>query len=719
MNDYGSIKDKYGNIRNDVPNYQNIKHTQVYMATHNGEGAKSRLPFMNRSFISFSFSDKKKNSDDEEKLVYIEDFNLIATISGDRLERKGYSEFEDLTSNYEVLDGHFYWGSHYTNHELTFDLATDAMTQQQLDSFLHWFQPGKVRELILSEHPNRAVMARVSSAPELHLLPFEEPTTKMIAGQPYKTSTTLYKGEITLTFIMEEPYWYSKINIFGYYEKETGVYHDTWIDVHNDPVNIFDDPDAIKIALEDNIPIASMIQTSMLLGDNTYANANLSDGAKTVNNNPSTGGFDNSNLKESIDICVYINTTNNKISCTVTEPTTYIPCNPSCTYIDNTLEVEDIELSYTPINNENFICYVLINADKTFNIAYKYGDAERIITTSGFWSTNVSGAADSIESNTNAFIMLHPTDGNIFSEVSSFGVAQLILPQNRTANTTINVMGQEIWIAGARITGAIMSESTGIEDFAANDKQYFYYAGNAPSMPVVEFTLTPQIDTNQNSDYFGYIISPKNTYSSPDLPYNTISFESLNKKELQFTTPSLYTGYNQVIKIFKEMIETAAWVDVRKLIRDYVNHPAARAWANKVIDSFESNTVGDSKINAIERMRYFLQDANGNCLDSVITIDSKTGRAKGQMKYRIPDNTMPNTWSTYRQDSIQAHEEDIGDMIRSNYLVIEDQNQPTDNGEIVAWSGDSLEQRLHSHIVRHDVENGLKNVFIKYNNMYL
>jgi len=113
MRDYGYVN---GNVI-DVPNYSDTKYTQVYMATHKGEGATSRLPFMERSFISFTFGGKS-----------IEDFNLIATISGDRMERSGYSTFEDLTSEYEVLDGHFYWGTHYTNHELTFDLATDAIT---------------------------------------------------------------------------------------------------------------------------------------------------------------------------------------------------------------------------------------------------------------------------------------------------------------------------------------------------------------------------------------------------------------------------------------------------------------------------------------------------------------------------------------------------------------------------------------------------------------
>ena len=96
MNDYGYINGAYNTP---IPNRQEIRHTQVYMATHKGEGANARLPFMKRSFISFSFSDKPKEGE-EEKRIYIEDFNLIATIDGDRLERKGYSEFEDLTSDY-------------------------------------------------------------------------------------------------------------------------------------------------------------------------------------------------------------------------------------------------------------------------------------------------------------------------------------------------------------------------------------------------------------------------------------------------------------------------------------------------------------------------------------------------------------------------------------------------------------------------------------------
>ena len=616
MRDYGYVN---GNVI-DVPNYSDTKYTQVYMATHKGEGANSRLPFMNRSFISFSFG-SKKNANGDEIPVYIEDFNLIATISGDRLERTGYSEFEDLTSDYEVLDGHFYWGTHYTNHELTFDLATDAITQRELDNFLHWFQPGKVRELILSEHPNRAVQARVSAAPELHLLPFEQQTIKKIAGQDYKTSTTLYKGEITLTFIMEEPYWYSKINIFGYFDGQ--VYHDVWIDANNNKeVNIFDDPDAIKIALEDNIPVAGMIDASMLLGDNTFADADTSKSATIAE-------YD---LKD------------DNITPFYTETQTTEVINGQTVDVISILEEEYIE--------------------ENARIAY----------------------------------------------VENEGTAL------------------EKYVYGARLSGAIMSESTGIENFDANSLYYFYYAGNAPSKPTIEFKLQPMIQNN-------YISSPNNSYASEGSnPYNTIVFESLNKKELQFTTPSVYTGYNQAIKIFTDAAESAAWVDIRKLIRDYVNHPAVRAWANKVIDSFQSNTIGANRTTAIARMQYFLQDEDAEYLRSTFIINSKTGRAIGYLKYRTTDSSTVENWQTYglsidenfskkedddKRYSAMIHEEDIGDMIRSNYLIIEDQNQPTEDGHIKAWEDISDTTRLQSHVIRHDVANGLKNVFVKYQNMYL
>ena len=271
--DYGAIG-HYSTPENQV---EITPRRQVYQATHTGDGA-SRLPFMNRSFISFTYGGR-----------HIEDFNLIATTSGDRLERNGYSSFNDLTTSYDNLDGQYYWGTHYKTNSITFNLATDGINQKELDDFLHWFCAGVSRELILAEHPNRAQMARVSEPPQLSLLPFETiiPVTLKVDSTQnienndetqgiqtvYDIHTTLYKGEITLNLIMDEPHWYAKDNILGILTEKDGrmYYEDKFVDANGQIVDVLQSPDALKILYEDGIPLGSAIENNMLLGNKAYA----------------------------------------------------------------------------------------------------------------------------------------------------------------------------------------------------------------------------------------------------------------------------------------------------------------------------------------------------------------------------------------------------------------------------------------------------------------
>ena len=250
-----------------LPSYE--MKSQVYQATHRDN---LRTDYMYRSFISFTFGGK-----------HIEDFNLLATFESEGMDQTGYADFEDLVSENEVVDGQVYWGTHIKTRELSFKLATDGMTQRQLDDFLSWFAPGKTRELILAEHPNRAANARISSSPELQLIPFEKQVEVKLGGQSYTTSTTLYKGSIILTLIMDEPYWHSLINIFGYVdEQDNKIYHDAWTDANNTEVNVYDSKDALKIVVEDGIPLSNMIQDTMMLGNNVIADMNTETGAITM-----------------------------------------------------------------------------------------------------------------------------------------------------------------------------------------------------------------------------------------------------------------------------------------------------------------------------------------------------------------------------------------------------------------------------------------------------
>ena len=243
------------------------RRRQVYQATHRGDG--SRLPFMNRSFISFTYGGKP-----------IENWDLIATIVNNRIDRDASAAFNDIVTTYDILDGQFYWGTHYQTNSMQFVLSTDGIDQKTLDDFLHWFRAGEAKELILSEHPNRAIMARVANPPKISLLPFEYSTNVIISEYSYPVKTTLYKGDITLEMIMDEPHWYAINNILGKIvdvqvgDKIEKRYDNFWDDTTYDPpreVDIFKSQDALKILYEDGIPLGSMIEDNMLLGNGSYA----------------------------------------------------------------------------------------------------------------------------------------------------------------------------------------------------------------------------------------------------------------------------------------------------------------------------------------------------------------------------------------------------------------------------------------------------------------
>lgn len=194
------------------------------------EAGKTRS-ILSRQFISFTYGGKN-----------IEEFNLIATFNGDRLSKGIYAPFEDTTTQQEELDGQFYWRTKFGANELQFNLSTDGMTQSELDEFKFWFKPGVERELVLSENHNRAIMARVSTTPSISMLPFEYEEEVLIGSNKIKTTTTIFKGDITLNFVMDEPYWYSLESYF-----------------------LGDDISALeaKIILEDGVPHLSMFDEKL------------------------------------------------------------------------------------------------------------------------------------------------------------------------------------------------------------------------------------------------------------------------------------------------------------------------------------------------------------------------------------------------------------------------------------------------------------------------
>ena len=211
---------------------------QVFTVTHDGEG--NPLSAIEKSFISFSWGGKN-----------IEDFSLIVVNDGSRYNDKIYSDFQDLITDYEIVDGQNYWGTSFSAGTKEFQLATDGMTEKDFQAFRNWFRPGIMRELILAEKPNRGIYARIAAAPQYSLLPFEHTETIILNDSERKVSSTIWKGSITIDFIFDEPFWYSKEGFF---------------DKAGQNLTSME----LRSIVEDGIPSKEMLIDSCLLANNYY-----------------------------------------------------------------------------------------------------------------------------------------------------------------------------------------------------------------------------------------------------------------------------------------------------------------------------------------------------------------------------------------------------------------------------------------------------------------
>lgn len=226
---------------------------QVQSATKNREGKP--LSVLNRQFISFSYGGKD-----------IEDFDLLAVFSGGRLDKEVYAPFNDTVTEQTELDGQLFWRTNFKANQINFNLATDGMTSHQLEEFKRWFKPGTEKELILTEYHNRAIMARVSTPPQISLLPFEKKTIVKVGYKQIQTSISLYKGDIKISFVMDDPYWYSKRSYLD-----------------SNPISKED----VKLIYEDGIPHIKMFSTqaSCFLADGyCYNYSDNSDSIQLQNN---------------------------------------------------------------------------------------------------------------------------------------------------------------------------------------------------------------------------------------------------------------------------------------------------------------------------------------------------------------------------------------------------------------------------------------------------
>lgn len=160
------------------------------------ELTQGRQPW-EKEFIDFSFDGK-----------HISEFGLVAVSDSDRHSTDASPSFSDETSKVNGLSGQYFWGTTFDAGKKNFKLATDGMTEKQLSAFKKHFIPGRYGKLILDERIGRYCYARVSSVITLSFVPFQENIT--IQGVSFQTN--IYKGEASISFEMDYPFWRAESN---------------------------------------------------------------------------------------------------------------------------------------------------------------------------------------------------------------------------------------------------------------------------------------------------------------------------------------------------------------------------------------------------------------------------------------------------------------------------------------------------------------------------
>ena len=162
-----------------------------------------------KEFIDFKFDDK-----------YISEFGMVAVADGGRHSFGAAPTFDNETSSVNGVDGQYFWGTHIGSLKKTYYLATDGMTEAQVNAFKLHFKPGKYGVFIEDKLAHRYGYARVSSVTTFSMVPFQKEVT--IKGTTIKINE--YKGDCRVTFEWDYPYMKSTENYIENWEANADEY---------------------------------------------------------------------------------------------------------------------------------------------------------------------------------------------------------------------------------------------------------------------------------------------------------------------------------------------------------------------------------------------------------------------------------------------------------------------------------------------------------------
>lgn len=180
-----------------------------------------------KEFIDFEFNGK-----------HISEFGMVAVFDGDRHTFAATPDFENETTEINGAAGQLFWGTKVKSKKMTFSLATDGMTEQQVNAFKYHFKPGQYGKFIEDKLTHRYGYCRVSDVVEFKVVPFRKYINMLGTQVPINE----YKGEASITFEFDDPYLYSTLS---------------YIDKPLEELSYDERIDAIKTVHNNGVPLSS------------------------------------------------------------------------------------------------------------------------------------------------------------------------------------------------------------------------------------------------------------------------------------------------------------------------------------------------------------------------------------------------------------------------------------------------------------------------------
>ena len=142
-------------------------------------------------YLGFTFG---KN--EEGKPMHSSELGIVRTSDGSRFNENLLPTIQDKTVQVPGGDGTYFFGSYYTQRQISVPFAFDDLTEFQFKKLRRVFGDKEIHELIFDEMPYKAYQAKVTGTAQIKHLVFNE-------GEGRER---IYKGSGTIQFTCYQPY---------------------------------------------------------------------------------------------------------------------------------------------------------------------------------------------------------------------------------------------------------------------------------------------------------------------------------------------------------------------------------------------------------------------------------------------------------------------------------------------------------------------------------